>query len=72
MAPRMDESSGTSAFSHLVFGFMMTGTKHKLLIKFLKIKPPIFLGIESINVFEFIIDCYGRLHKMGDGYYEET
>lgn len=42
MAPTMDEALGIGVFPHLVLGSVMIGTKHELLTKFLKIKPPTF------------------------------
>lgn len=56
MAPRMVEASWADAFSHLVLGYMMTGTERDLLTKFLKMKPPTFKGTNPNDTFEFIID----------------
>lgn len=43
----------------------MTGDEHDMSYKVSKIKPPIFHGIESKDVYEFIIDFHEWLHKMG-------
>lgn len=44
----------------------MTGSEHELLTKFLKLKPPTFHDTDNEDVFEVILDCYGRLHKLGN------
>lgn len=44
---------------------MIKDTEHELLTKFLKIKSPSIQGTESKDAFEFIIDCYKWLYKMG-------
>lgn len=65
MASKMDESSSTDVFPHLVLGSMMTGIEHELLTKKVKIKPPTFQSTESEEAFEFIIDYCKWFHKMG-------
>lgn len=43
----------------------MTDDKHGLFSKFIKMKPPVFQGIEFEDVFEFLIDFHECLNKLG-------
>ena len=42
----------------------MTGDQHELFIKFLKLKPPVFMGAESEDAYDFLVDCNELLQKM--------
>ena len=65
VAPRMDASLEVDTFPRLTTGYIMTGDQHELFIKFLKLKPPVFKGVEFEDAYDFLIDCHELLHKMG-------
>ena len=64
-APRMDASLEIGTFPRLSTGPIMTSDQHELFTMFLKLKPPVFKGVESEDAYDFLVDCYELLHKMG-------
>ncbi|XP_069151903.1 uncharacterized protein [Solanum lycopersicum] len=64
MSPRMDASLEVGTFLRLTTGSIMTGDQGEIFIKFLKLKPPVFKGAESEDVYDFLADCHELLHKM--------
>lgn len=61
----MGEALRTKIFPRTMLGVVMTGNKHDMLSKFLKMKPLTCVGFETKHVFEMIVDCHERLPKMG-------
>ena len=64
VAPRMDASLEVDTFPRLTTGSIMRGDQHELFIKFLKLKPPVFMGAESEDAYDFLVDCNELLQKM--------
>ena len=65
VAPRMDASLEIGTFPRLTTGPIMTNDQYELFSKFLKLKPPVFKGVESEDAYDFLVDCHELLHKMG-------
>lgn len=43
----------------------MTGNEHKILTMFLKLNPLFYLGYKNEDVYEFVLNFYERIHKLG-------
>ena len=64
-APKVGQTGGNDDFFHPLLGSIMNRNEHEILTKYLKLKHSVFLGFESEDEYEFILDCYGRLQKLG-------
>ena len=64
-SPRMDVPLEIGMFPRLTTGPIMINDQHELLSKFLKLKPPVFKGAESEDVYDFLVDCHELLHMIG-------
>ena len=58
--PRMDASLEIGTFPWLTTGPIMTSDKHELFSKFLKLKPPVFKGVESEDAYATTQDGHSR------------
>ena len=54
----MDASLEIGMFPQLTTGPIMTSDQHELFSKFLKLKPPVFKGVESEDAYDFVVDCH--------------
>lgn len=63
--PKKGGNVGTNVSIRPYSGSIMTGNGHDMLTMFLKIKPPIFLGSKTEDTYEFILNYYETLHKLG-------
>lgn len=63
--PKSGKIGGNDAFFRSLFGSVMIGNDHDMLIKCLKLKTPIFHGSETEDAYEIIIEYYERLYKLG-------
>ena len=60
-APKVSGNKCNNAFCRPLLDSIKTGNEHDMLAKFLRIKPMVFLGSESENVYIFILEFYERL-----------
>ena len=65
MATRLDASLEVGTFPRLTTGPIITSDQHELFTKFLKLKPPVFMGAKSEDAYDFLVDCHELLHKIG-------
>ena len=64
-APQEGEVAGNNSFLRPLLDSVMSGNEHDMLNMFLNLKPPVFHGCEAKYAYEFILDYYDKLHKLG-------
>ena len=63
--PKTGKTGGNDAFFHPFLCLVMKRNEHDMLSKFLKLEPQEFLGLDTKDAYEFILNCYERLYKLG-------
>ena len=61
----MREAEGNDAFFYQVLLSVMFCNEHDMLTKFYKLKTPVIHGSDIEDGYEFILDSYGRIQKLG-------
>ena len=65
IVPMLGETIVNDAFFHPLLVSVVTQNMHGMLTMFLKLNPLFFLGSETNDNFEFILNYYVRLYKLG-------